>query len=172
MQQTCRTSLRCTPTHGYVQTNHQRGWMQPNKQVALKTNKQQTHKGNKTNTWQRPKSKQTSMDPNMNTRKRANKAQTCIKELIQTLCCMDVGLDHKIQIYTLPKSQTQEGGINKGTQSYKKYQAQHPNKARSTRTCRSKHINVVRGTQTWQRAQSRNSNISQPKKPRPTTSNR
>jgi len=62
-----------------------KGMMQPNKQVALKTNKQQTHKGNKTNTCQRPRSKQTSMDPNMNTRKRANKAQTCIKELIQTL---------------------------------------------------------------------------------------
>ena len=62
-----------------------KGWMQPNKQVVPKINKQQTHKGNKTNTCQRPRSKQTSMDPNMNTRKRANKAQTCIKELIQTL---------------------------------------------------------------------------------------
>ena len=73
------------PTHGYIQTNHQRGWMQPNKQVALKTNKQETHKGNKTNIWQRPRSKKTSMDPNVNTKERANKVQTCIKELIQTL---------------------------------------------------------------------------------------
>ena len=42
-----------------------RGKMLPNKQVAPKTNKQQTHKGKIYKNMARPRSKQTSMDPNI-----------------------------------------------------------------------------------------------------------
>ena len=42
-------------------------------------------KGKQTRTWQRPRSKQTSMDLNQKAWKRANKVQICIDELIQTL---------------------------------------------------------------------------------------
>ena len=59
--------------------------MQPNKQEGPKDQQAQPTKGKQTRTWQRPRSKQTSMDLKEKPWKRANKAQKCKKELIQTL---------------------------------------------------------------------------------------
>ena len=62
------------------------GWMQPNKQVNPKgqqiTNPQRE---NKQEHDKEPRPKQTSMDLKQKAWKRANKAQTCIQELIKTL---------------------------------------------------------------------------------------
>ena len=61
---------------------------------GLKDQQAKAHEGHKA--WQEPKSSQTNMD----IKHRSKKANTCIKEMIQTLLCrpkcMDIGLDHKI----------------------------------------------------------------------------
>jgi len=68
-------SKPATKGDGYNQTH----------KVAPKTNKHKPMKGKQTRTWQRPRFKQTSIDPNINTSKREKKAQTYIEEPIQTL---------------------------------------------------------------------------------------
>ena len=79
-------SQRCTLPYVVAskQSQNGSGCNQTNKR-ALKTNKHKPTKGKQTRTWQRPRSKQTSMDLKEKAWKRANKAQKCKKELIQTL---------------------------------------------------------------------------------------
>ena len=71
----------------------------------------QTHEGHKA--WQEPRSSQTNMD----LKDKSKQVYTCIKERIQTLCYrpryMDLGLDHKINIYILHKGQSRRKRHNK-----------------------------------------------------------
>ena len=66
--------------------------MQPKKtKRAPKTNKHEPTKGKQTRTWQRPRSKQTSME---NSKHSTNMQKGTNPNPLLKLGCMNVGLDH------------------------------------------------------------------------------